>query len=66
MGEMHCLYAVLGDSETQAPRRCGARLLGLGRPTSRRAAVYAWCMSGDPNCKNPTWTRSTVEFRLGT
>ena len=30
-----------------------------------RTAVRAWCMSGDPNCRNPPWTGSTVACRSG-
>ena len=25
-----------------------------------RTAVRAWCMSGDPNCRNPPWTEATL------
>ena len=30
-----------------------------------RTAVRAWCMSGDPNCRNPPWTGNTVACRSG-
>ena len=26
-------------------------------------AVHAWCMSGDPNSKNPSWSGNTVACR---
>ena len=28
-------------------------------------AVRAWCMSGDPNCRNPPWIGNTVACRSG-
>ena len=29
-----------------------------------RTAVRAWCMPGDPNCRNPPWTGNTVACKF--
>ena len=62
----------------RAPSACGARGLRYAGSmvvsvvaripliwVDPRTAVRAWCMSGDPNCRNPPWAENSVACRSG-